>query len=248
MSVTSVGHPGQSCLVQGLANRQRPQLGNHLGPQFVALGVGKADQQQVVRRAASLFQVIDHPEQVTLGFVIQLGAAFREPEVHSQALILGGQAFEGVRHRAIKLRLYRNRVLGNEAGFGHQRLPFIAEGEFNQSAGEFRGLVAHGVHEQPARQRVVFAGHGELVRFQGRGIAVGNGQQLAVAHRGQAGETDAARVPGHVVGKLVVGFIAQGAAVQRVGFTEDQGFESIPGAGTVVPGVQTDGVVRAAEF
>src|SRR5690554_3332631 len=61
MSVTSVGDIRHTCLAQRLAHRQRSQLGNHLGPKFMALGVGESDQQQVIGVAIVLLQVVLYP-------------------------------------------------------------------------------------------------------------------------------------------------------------------------------------------
>src|SRR5690606_41195387 len=91
---------------------------------------------------------------VSVGLVVLFGAALREPEVNGYTLVVFGHAPEGLGHGGIKLGFDRDRILGDETGFGHQCLAFGAQSEFNQTTGELGRLLAKGVHEQTTRQGI----------------------------------------------------------------------------------------------
>ncbi len=200
----------------------------------MALGVGKPDQQQVVGRPAMLFQIMLYPLQIPEGLVVEPGPALGKPEVDRQPLVIAGQAAKTLGRRVVKFRLYRNGVLGNESGLGHQGLAFLAKGEVDQPRSQRWHPVSGGVHEQAAGERVILARDGQLIGLESGSIAFGNGQHFTVAHRRKAGETDARGVPADVIRQLVVGFVAPGIPVQGVLLAQNQGFEGVPGAGTVV--------------
>src|SRR5690554_4638710 len=237
-----------AALLQGSADGIGAQPGQQL---FRPLHprVAEADQYDAIISQGAFGEKFLQSVHILPGLVVEPGRAFLRAEVDRQPYGAPGQLLIGLGQVRLRADGDGTDVLADKADLAHHGLPGVALGEVDQRSGQGVGFVWTDIHEQPAREGIVFGGDQFRCGQHGLRVSRSDRERPGRCDTGQADEADGADIPPDREGQLAGGGVALCAGRQlELARAEYHVAEGFPGAGVAIAGMDMDWAGQAAQL